>query len=169
MSKHEQDPIDVLGEVYEKMYENIASDFKKAEHKTADLLHKLIEEAAEKASELGEISREDIDKVSEYLKRDISDAANYLSETGKEFKDWLGFETTLLETEITDQMLEAADPTTVELLKLKMDAKLASTYHTGQVTGPGTLICDACGEKLHFYKAGKIPPCPKCHGTSFHR
>lgn len=169
MSKHEQDPIDVLGKVYEKMYESIASEFTKAEHKTADLLHKLIEEAAEKASELGEISREDIDKVSEYLKRDISDAANYLSETGKEFKDWLGFETTLLETEITDQMLEAADPTTVELLKLKMDAKLASTYHTGQITGPGTLICDACGEKLHFYKAGKIPPCPKCHGTSFHR
>lgn len=170
MSKYEKKPINILGAVYEKMYENIAKDFKKAENKTVELLHNLIEEAAEKASELGELSREDLEKIAEYLKRDLSDAANYLSKTGKEFKDWLGFESTLLETEISHQILDTADPTTVELLKLKINASIASgTYCTGEVTGPGTLLCDTCGENLHFYKAGKIPPCPKCHSTSFHR
>ena len=107
--------------------------------------------------------------MSAYIKRDLSDAADHLSETGRELKDWLGFETTLLESSIFDLLLKAADKTTLELLKMKEDAQQASIYHTGEITGPGTLVCDQCGEKLHFRKAGKIPPCPKCHATTFHR
>ncbi|MBC8554830.1 MAG: hypothetical protein H8D23_34900 [Candidatus Brocadiales bacterium] len=38
-----------------------------------------------------------------------------------------------------------------------------------QVTGPGVLECDECGNQLHYYKAGRIPPCAKCHKTNFHR
>ena len=51
---------------------------------------------------------------------------------------------------------------------LREQAELAG-YHTGEITGPGTLVCDNCGEELHFHKPSRIPPCPKCKGTSFHR
>jgi Zn finger protein HypA/HybF involved in hydrogenase expression len=51
---------------------------------------------------------------------------------------------------------------------LKMQAELAE-YHSGEIIGLGTLACDKCGEKLHFHNPGRIPPCPKCHGTHFHR
>lgn len=163
------DPLDALGEVYEKMFERAVENFHKAEEKSGALFHKLIDEAKEKAVELEEVSREDAEKLSAYIKRDLSDAADHLSETGRELKDWLGFETTLLESSIFDLLLKAADKTTLELLKMKEDAQQASIYHTGEITGPGTLVCDQCGEKLHFRKAGKIPPCPKCHATTFHR
>ena len=163
------DPLDALGEVYEKMFERAVENFHKAEEKSGALFHKLIDEAKEKAVELEEVSREDAEKLSAYIKRDLSDAAGHLSETGRELKDWLGFETTLLESSIFDLLLKAADKTTLELLKMKEDAQQASIYHTGEITGPGTLVCDQCGEKLHFRKAGKIPPCPKCHATTFHR
>jgi len=163
------DPLDALGEVYEKMFERAAETFHKAEEKSGALFHKLIDEAKEKAVELEEVSREDAEKLSAYIKRDLSDATDHLSETGRELKDWLGFETTLLESSIFDLLLKAADKTTLDLLKMKEDAQQASIYHTGEITGPGTLICDQCGEKLHFRKAGKIPPCPKCHATTFHR
>ena len=163
------DPLDALGEVYEKMFERAVENFHKAEEKSGALFHKLIDEAKEKAVELEEVSREDAEKLSAYIKRDLSDAADHLSETGRELKDWLGFETTLLESSIFDLLLKAADKTTLELLKMKEDAQQASIYHTGEITGPGTLACDQCGEKLHFRKAGKIPPCPKCHATTFHR
>ena len=163
------DPLDALGEVYEKMFERAVENFHKAEEKSGALFHKMIDEAKEKAVELEEVSREDAEKLSAYIKRDLSDAADHLSETGRELKDWLGFETTLLESSIFDLLLKAADKTTLELLKMKEDAQQASIYHTGEITGPGTLVCDQCGEKLHFRKAGKIPPCPKCHATTFHR
>ncbi len=163
------DPIDILGEVYEKMFERVAENFHKAEKKTDALLHKLIDEARDKAVELGEVSREEAEKISTYLKRDLTDAVHYLSETGHELKDWLGFETILVESAILDLLLTAADNTTVELLTMKESMQQASVYRTGEITGPGTLICDQCAEKLHFHKAGKIPPCPKCHATTFHR
>ncbi|NIA01390.1 MAG: hypothetical protein GWP13_01260 [Planctomycetia bacterium] len=163
------DPLDALGEAYEKMFERAAERFHEAGEKSGPLLHKLIDEAKDKAVELKELSEEDAEKLSTYLKRDLSDAASYLSETGHELSDWLGFETTLVESAIFDLLLKAADPTTLALLKIKEDAQQASIYHTGEITGPGTLICDQCGEKLHFRKAGKIPPCPKCHATNYHR
>ncbi len=163
------DPMDLLAQAYEKMFERASEHFHNAEKKTGPLLHKMIDEAKEKAIELKELSKEDAEKLSAYLKRDLSDAADYLSETGHDLKDWLGFETILVESGILDLMLKAADKTTLQLLKIKEEAQQASAYHTGEITGPGTLVCDQCEEKLHFHKAGKIPPCPKCHATSFHR
>ena len=81
-SPQDHDPIDALGEAYEKMFERAAEHFHNAEEKTGPLLHKLIDEAREKAVELRELSKEDADKLSVYLKRDLDDAADYLSETG---------------------------------------------------------------------------------------
>ena len=169
MKKRIDDPIDILGNAYESMYEDTVKEFHQAEEKSAPVLHQLIDKAKQKAVELEKISLEDADKVAEALKRDLTDSINYLSETSNELKDWLGFETTFLETELFDYLLGAADPTTVELTKLKLESMPSPTYHTGEITGPGTLVCDECGEKLHFYRAGKIPPCPKCKGTKFHR
>lgn len=163
------DIVDALGAAYEKMFERAVQGFHKADKKTPGLLQKLVDEARETAVELGEVSREDADKLATYLRRDLNDAFSYLSETGRDWKDWLGFETILLEAGFLEMLSEAADPTMIALLKLKQDAQLASIYHTGEITGPGTLICDDCGERLHFHKAGRIPPCPKCHATSYHR
>jgi len=163
------DPIDVLGEVYEKMYEHVVVNFHHAKDKTVPLFHKLTEEAKDKSVELNELSKDDAEKVSNWLKRDLIAVASYLSKTERELKNWLGFETTLLESETLDLLLKAADKTTVKLLQLKKDTQQISTYHTGEITGLGTLVCDQCDEKLHFHKAGKIPPCPKCHATVFHR
>ena len=163
------DPIDALGAAYEKMYERAAENLHSTEKKSAQLLHKLIDEAKDKAVGLKELSEEDAAKLADWLKRDLDDTVNYLSETGLELKDWLGFETTLLESAVLDLLLKSADKTTVELLTMKDYARQPHAYHTGEITGPGTLVCDQCGEKLHFHRAGKIPPCPKCHATTFHR
>ncbi|MFQ5644144.1 MAG: zinc ribbon-containing protein [Thiogranum sp.] len=165
----DHDPLDTLGEAYEKMFERAAAAFHSAEEKSGTLFHKLIDEAKEKAVELEEVTREDAEKLSAYLKRDLAEAGDYLSETGRELKDWLGFETTLLESSFFDLLLKAADKTTLKLLRFREDAQWASIYRTGEITSAGTLVCDQCGEKLHFRRAGKIPPCPKCHATMFHR
>jgi rubrerythrin len=163
------DPIDALGAAYEKMFERAAENMHTAEVKSGSLLHKAIDKAKDKAVELEELSKEDAASVSEWLKRDLDDALSYLSETGHEFKEWLGFEKTLLESTTLDLLLKAADKTTVKSLLMKKNIRQAFIYKTGEITSAGTLICDQCGEKLHFYKAGKIPTCPSCHATTFRR
>jgi hypothetical protein len=163
------DPIDALVAAYEKMFERAAENMHAAEVKTGSVLHKAIDEAKDNAVELEELSKEDATKVSEWLKRDLDDAVSYLSETGHELKDWLGFETTLLESATLDLLLKAADKTTVESLLMKENVRQAFIYNAGEITSAGTLICDQCGEILQFYKAGKIPSCPRCHATTFRR
>ncbi|HHJ36010.1 MAG TPA: hypothetical protein ENJ87_09620 [Gammaproteobacteria bacterium] len=162
------DPLDALGDAYEKLYEHTATDIHKLKDEGGPKLHQIIEEAKDKAVELDELAADDAVKLVAWLKRDLQDAVNYLSEAGHEIKDWLGFETDLLENELFYMFLDVADKTTVELQQFKENAEHPE-YHTGEISGPGTLTCDECGEKLHFYKAGRIPPCPKCHTTVFHR
>lgn len=163
------DPLDALGEAYEKLYEHVAKNLHNAEKKTESLFHKLIQEVREKAIKLKELSEHESDEIAHWIKRDMTDLSTYLSESGHELKDWLGFETTLIENEFLDLLLSAGDKTTAKILQMKDKRYLASTYHTGEIVGPGTLKCDQCEEHLHFHRAGKIPPCPKCHATNFHR
>ncbi len=163
------DPLDALGAAYETMYERVAENLHKAKEHTGPLLHKFIDEARDKAVELDELTEEDAEKLTIWLKRDLDDAIDHMAETDDRLKDWLGFETTLIESALLYLLLETADKTTLQLLRMKENARLPSVYHTGEVTGPGTLICDECEEKLHFHNASRIPPCPKCHKTTFHR
>ncbi len=163
------DPIDTLGEAYEKLYEHVAKSLHDAEEKTEPLFHKLLHEIRDKASEIKELSQHDAEKIADWIKRDMIDLTNYLQETEHELKDWLGFEITLVENEFLDLLLKAADQTTAKLLQMKVKTYLTSAYHTDEIIGPGTLSCDQCDERLHFHRAGKIPPCPKCNATNFHR
>jgi hypothetical protein len=163
------DPLDAFSSAYETMYERVAENLHNAKEQTGTLLHKFIDEAKDKAVDLGELSEEDANKVTTWLKRDLDDAIDHIAETDANLKDWLGFETTLIESALLYMLLETADKTTVELLRLKQNAERPYIYHTGEVTGPGMLICDQCDEVLHFHKAGRIPPCPRCHKTVYHR
>ena len=41
--------------------------------------------------------------------------------------------------------------------------------HAGEITAFGTLQCKSCGEVIHLRGPGRIPPCPRCHGTTYRR
>ena len=161
-------PTEGMGEAYEKLLKLTMEEAKLLKEKTGPVLHKLIDTTSEKISEIGELTEEEVEKVSEYLKRDLKEAASYMAETGADFKKWLAIDTEMMEDYLLEKFKQAADQTTIELQQLKASGETAE-YHTGEVTGPGVLLCDNCGENLHFHKAGHIPPCAKCKGTHFHR
>lgn len=161
-------PTEGMSEAYEKLLKLSMKEFKLIENKTGPLLHKLIDKTSETLSELDELTKEESEKISNYLKRDLKEAANYMADSGNDFQKWLAIDADIIENYLFDLFKQAADQTTVELAQLKADAENAR-YHTGEITGPGVLVCDACGENLHFNKAGHIPPCAKCNATYFHR
>jgi len=169
MSEEKKDPLDRMVEAYETMLERVDALLKKAEGSTLPNLRQSIDSAREKAVELDELSREEADKIAQYLERDMADAASFMARTGKEFRDWMRFEAELIEGRLLELFIGVADRTVVELEQLAERAREASTYHTGELTGPGVLVCTQCGKEMHLRKPGHITPCDGCGGVSFRR
>lgn len=157
-------PIEKLDEAYEVLLERA---LQKARQNGA-ALHHVIAEVRGDTPALIKLKEEDVVKLEGYVKRDLIDAARYQDKTGNSLQEWLGFDLALIKSEFLEMFSAAADKTTTELLLLKLQAENAE-YHTGELTGLGTLVCDQCDEQLHFHKPGHIPPCPKCNSTRFHR
>lgn len=169
MSDNNPDPVERLVQAYETMLERVNDLIETTEKKTMPVIREALADAKEKAVELGELTREEAEKVSGYLERDMHDAAHFISETGQEFRDWFKFDWQLVEGRLFDLFAGVADQTSLALREWADRANAASLYHTGEITGPGTLTCVNCGKEIHFKKTGHIPPCAKCKGTSFQR
>jgi NADH pyrophosphatase NudC (nudix superfamily) len=142
------------------------------EENTQDIVPNIIdalESAKEQAIHLGELSKDEAELINTYLHRDLHDAGEYINQQRGELADWLRFDVSQIEKKIWDSLSLLVDKTTIELEQLKTRADQLGEWHTGEITGPGTLVCSSCGEEIHFHKTGHIPPCPKCHATTYKR
>jgi len=155
-----------LTQAYDRMLARVKKSLEQAEPK----LQEAISQAKEKALELGELTAEETEKVAGYLQRDIVDAAKYLAgDNADDLKSWFQFDVELIETQLLDLIFSVADKTRLDRLNFEDELLRGNEYHTGEITGAGTLLCASCGEQLHFNMTGHIPPCPKCHATIFSR
>jgi rubrerythrin len=84
-------------------------------------------------------------------------------------KEWWRFDIDQIEHRLLDAFSQVADQTSLQLRGWAEQARQASLYHTGEVTGPGTLVCEACGAEMNMHKTERIPSCPKCRATTFKR
>ncbi len=162
-------PMDRLTDAYEDMLEHVHDAMLHTKESALPGLQEYLSEAREKMVELGELTKEEAETISEYIKRDIKDAASYLSETGEQLSEWWRFDVRQVEERLLEMFINVADQTKLELEKLAEQARAASIYRTGEVTGPGTLVCVNCGKEMHFHKTGHIPPCSECKETEFRR
>ena len=158
-----------LVEAYEHMLEQVHEVFSTVEDKLRPKLSQAVETAQQKTFELGKLTQDEAEKVGEYLKRDLHDMGQYLNDTGKDMQDWFQFDLEVLEDKFQDMLISAADKTSLELNQLKERLSRTATWRTGEITAPGTLVCESCGLELHFKKTSHVPPCPKCHGNTFKR
>ncbi|MBK1705900.1 zinc ribbon-containing protein [Halochromatium glycolicum] len=168
--KREQKPAseDRLVQAYEQMLEHARDAVNDAEEATPKL-RAMIDKARDHMVELGELTREEAHKIADYVERDIEDAAHYLAETGEDLRAWWRFDLELIEQRILDAFTSVADQTRLQLEQWSERARQASLYQAGQITGPGTLVCDRCGAETRFTRAGRIPACAECGGLSFRR
>ena len=139
-------------------------------------LQKALDMAKHQAVELGVITADEAHEISEYIKRDINDAAEYMMDSSAEFYDWLMLDIEIIERKVIDLFLSVADHTRVELEQFRQavpdasqDQSQTPVYKSGEITGPGTLICESCGKIKPFLSSDEITDCSQCGHNRFIR
>lgn len=165
-----------LIEAYNQMMSRVKDTIDNAESHAIPTLQKAIDNAKKQAIHLGEITLEEAEEIGNYIKRDINDAAEYLMESSHEFSEWLMLDIEIIEQKVLELFLSVADKTRIELEQFaRPDCNIESTEHevaiykSGEITGPGSLICTNCQQMIQFNTTGTIPVCNKCEGTLFER
>ncbi|MFO1423398.1 MAG: zinc ribbon-containing protein [Candidatus Competibacteraceae bacterium] len=163
-----------LARAYHRMMERVKlrlEELEQAEQEALPQLRASIEHAAEKAVELGELTREEARLIGGYLKRDLEDAGQYLTATGRDLRAWLRFDAELLEDRLLDFFQRGVDQSRLEFLTFESVAGEVEPveYCSDEITGPGTLQCKSCGKPMVFHAPATITPCPACGGTVFVR
>jgi polyhydroxyalkanoate synthesis regulator phasin len=166
------DATDRLVDAYDRLLNQTKEAIDEAQE-AAPKLRELLDKARDNMVALGELTREEAHRISEYVERDIEDAARYLAETGEDLREWWRFDLELMERRMFDAFAGVADQTRLEWQRWgerwAEQARAATLYQAGEITGPGSLVCDKCGAETHFTRAGRIPPCAECGNTSFRR
>ncbi|MCW9047699.1 MAG: zinc ribbon-containing protein [Gammaproteobacteria bacterium] len=164
-----------LVEAYNQMMLRVRDSIDNAEANAMPTLQKAIEQAKDQAIHLGEVSLEEAEEIGNYIKRDINDAAEYLMETSHEFSEWLMLDIDIIEQKVLELFLSVADKTRIELEQLSQAAcnisseSANSQYRSGEITGPGSLICTSCEQMIQFNTTDRIPDCEQCGGDVFKR
>ncbi|MDH5300244.1 MAG: zinc ribbon-containing protein [Gammaproteobacteria bacterium] len=159
---------DKLSKGYQQLLNHAEEFIVEFRHETKPLVEDSLHHAADKLEDLGELTREEVDKLRDYLMKDLYEAARYMAHEEKKLADWLRLDLAYIKASALETFAAMVDQTKLELDRLAYEAQSAS-WHTGEITAPGILVCDACGEELHFKEPGHIPPCPKCQATTYHR
>ncbi|MCP1673913.1 acyl-homoserine lactone acylase PvdQ [Natronocella acetinitrilica] len=154
---------------YENMLERVTDAMERAGEEARPRLNEALQWARQRAVELGELTAEEAERISEYIRRDVEDAARHLARRNEDLAGWFRMDMTLLQSWLIDKFTSIADRTRLELEELNASLEWATHVHTGEITGPGELRCEACGKVLQFTRAGHVPPCPACSETRFQR
>ncbi|VAW59656.1 hypothetical protein MNBD_GAMMA11-2279 [hydrothermal vent metagenome] len=160
-----------LIDAYNLMINRVRDRINSVEAHPTPTLQKAIEHARKQAIHLKEVSPEEADEIGNYIKRDINDAAEYLMETSHEFSEWLMLDIELIEQKVLELFLSVADRTCLELEQLSHPCydSAAHKYRSGEITGPGTLVCVKCEQMIQFNATGEIPLCEQCGDDVFKR
>ncbi len=161
--------MDKLVHGYDTLMEQLSAWLEKADESAGPLLINGLHDAEEFLHDLGQWTKEEVDLLGRYVKRDIHDISQHLEKSNQSLMEWLQFDGKHVEDKLMEILSSMTDKTRAELNKISHLAKKQNIWHTGEVTSVGTITCKTCGKELHYHKAGRVPPCPKCHNTEFIR
>ena len=156
---------------YNQIMQEMRDAFEQADPNDMSL-QKSLDLAKHQVVHIGEVTAEEAHEIGEYIKRDINDAAEFMMDSSAEFYDWLMLDIEVIERKVVDLFLSVADSTRVELEQFKESRKSDEQiplYKSGEITGPGTLICESCGKVKPFISSDEITDCDKCGHDRFIR
>ncbi|HXH72693.1 MAG TPA: NADP-dependent isocitrate dehydrogenase [Mariprofundaceae bacterium] len=153
----EADQYDLLAARFKELFEAGAE-------KSGEFAREALEKARKQLTAAGIFSEERGKKLKAFLERDVATMAESMRSeaAGRLNPSRLGVGALASMT----SLLQAAGNVLSDIAKR---AGKALTCRSGEVTSAGTLTCMNCKHQIHFKKTGRVPPCPKCHGTEFRK
>lgn len=151
---------------YNHMMKNLHTIMHSVERGSRDNLALKLKYSRDKIHKLNVLSSDEIEKIAGYLQKDIHAAGNYLNKTKKELRDWLSFDLEIAEDKMAQMFSSIVDQSRVELQQMEQQLH---EWHSGEVTGIGTLECISCGHRVMFTETEFIPECANCQGTVFQK
>jgi len=152
---------------YERLAEKTRQMFESGKDKSAAWIDEALAKAAEQLEEAGELTKEESQRAKEFLRKDLEATKEDFEKASQAAKRALdparagaGF------ANLASHLFDVLGDT---FKAWAARSEEAVTFHTGQITGPGTLTCKACGTELHLDHTARIPPCPKCHKTDYRK
>jgi hypothetical protein len=177
---------------YEKLRLRVSRRFGEINEKLGrETISQAIDRAMDEMKEMGEHSGETISRAAAALKKDIVSTtenirpkiARVTMPAREQFEYWMGKGGALWQ-EIAHEAAYirelSRDKSGAFFLHItralqewsgNMTEKLGTTlkYKSGEMTHGGEFTCSVCEAKIHLKKPGRIPPCPKCSNSEFHR
>lgn len=152
---------------FEKLATKVQEHLIASKDKSVDWLQQAVDTSADQLAKAGEFTKEEGERAGQYLKRDLAatrldfaharESVNrglHPSRVGGGFLD--------LSSHLFGSMGEMFQSWAAR-------SEVALAFNTGEVSGPGKLTCTDCGTELNLERSSRIPPCPKCHKTSFRK
>ncbi|MDW7773581.1 MAG: hypothetical protein SCH71_11905 [Desulfobulbaceae bacterium] len=177
---------------YEKLRLRVSKSFGELNERISkESVTQAIEKAISDLREKGEHSKETIARAAETLKKDIASSVENIKprvdkvkEPAKEQFDQWRSKGGALWQDIADEagyikelsrdksgMFLFNVTSALQGWSRNLMDKLGTSlkYTSGEMTHGGEFVCTGCGGKIHLKKPGRIPPCPKCSNSEFHR
>lgn len=154
---------------FEHMVENVSESMHQAEEALAPTVDEMVHNAQQIAHEIYALTQEEADSLGATLKRDMHKANKALNQQGKELRDWLSFDLTLIEDRFIDMIAQAADKTWLDFRAFEQEQHKTNLYRSGDVCSAGSFCCKHCGETIRLSGTGQIPRCPACERKKFYR
>jgi|AntDeeMinimDraft_4_1070355.scaffolds.fasta_scaffold00094_54 polyhydroxyalkanoate synthesis regulator phasin len=154
-------------QAYEKFAAQTKEFFEESRDKTVSSLEHAMERAREQLVKAGDLTQEESREIKAYLRRDLEQTAADLRKAGDSARKTAS--PSAIQAGFLDLTQSIAEGARSMFDRLAEWADTTATYHTGEVAAQGTFRCRNCESELHFSETGRIPPCPKCHGTQYRR
>jgi len=158
-----------LVKAFDHMVENVSHSIHVADEAVSPTIDEMVHNAQRITADLFKLTKKESDRLGKALKRDIKSANKTINQQGKELKDWLSFDLTLVEDKFVELIARAADKTWLDFRSFEDEERQADSYRTGEICNAGTLCCKNCVQAIHMSRTSHIPPCPHCHHTEFYR
>ncbi len=150
---------------YDAIVTRVADQLKRTQDRSGEALNTALGRASELTNAAGEFTSEQIERASGYVRRDLFSLSENRERASVLVRD------RLRPSRVKDGFLALASEVIERagsgLSRLSDRIEKPLQFDTGEVTGPGTLTCTTCDSQMRFRNTGRIPPCPRCHATSF--